>query len=137
MNQIVTMMLQPRLVPKMDFRERGIPEEWRTTVVVPTLIGSADAAREAVEHLEVSFSRIATNIFHFALLTDFLDAPNETMPDDVAILEAAAQGIAALNEKYALSRDAIFYLFHRPRRWNQGEGVWMGWGAKARQARRV
>jgi len=129
-NQIVTMMLQPRLVPKMDFRERGIPAEWRTTVVVPTLIGSADAAREAVEHLEIQFLANRDPHLHFALLTDFLDAPNETMPDDAAILDAAAQAIAALNEKYARRHDAIFYLFHRPRRWNQGEGVWMGWERK-------
>jgi cellobiose phosphorylase len=129
-NQIVTLLLKPRLVAKMDFRERGIPPEWRTTVVVPTLIGSVDAAREAVEHLEVQFLANRDPHLHFALLTDFVDAARETMPDDAAILDAAAHGIAGLNEKYARGRDAIFFLFHRPRRWNDREGVWMGWERK-------
>ncbi|HEX5077480.1 MAG TPA: glucoamylase family protein [Gemmatimonadaceae bacterium] len=129
-NQLVTLLTQPRLVPKMDFRERGIPPEWRTAVVVPTLIGSVDAAREAVEHLEVQFLANRDPQLHFALLTDFVDAPSETMPDDAAILDAAADGIAALNEKYARGSAPPFYLFHRPRRWNEGEGVWMGWERK-------
>ena len=129
-NQLVTLLTQPRIVPKMDFRERGTPPEWRTAVVVPTLIGSVDAAREAVEHLEVQFLANRDPHLQFALLTDFLDAPSETMPDDAAILDAAAEGIAALNEEYARGNAPPFYLFHRPRCWNEGEGVWMGWERK-------
>ena len=129
-NQLVTLLTQPRVVPKMDFRDRGTPPEWRTAVVVPTLIGSADAAREAVEHLEVQFLANRDPQLQFALLTDFLDAATETMADDAAILDAAAEGIAALNEKYARGKAPPFYLFHRPRRWNEGEGVWMGWERK-------
>jgi cyclic beta-1,2-glucan synthetase len=129
-NQLVTLLTRPRLIPKMEFRERGIPAEWRTAVVVPTLIGSVESAREAVEHLEVQYLANRDSHLHFALLTDFLDAPNEVMPDDAAVLDVAAQGIAALNERYGHGQETIFYLFHRARRWNQGEGVWMGWERK-------
>jgi cellobiose phosphorylase len=129
-NQIVTLIMRPRVVPKLEFRDRGIPVQYRTAVVVPTLIGSVDAAREAVEHLEVQFLANRDPHLHFALLTDFLDASSETMPDDAAILAAAADGIAALNEKYGRGDDSLFYLLHRSRKWNESEGVWMGWERK-------
>jgi cellobiose phosphorylase len=129
-NQIVTLVMRPRLVPKLEFRERGIPHTCRTAVVVPTMIGSVDGAREAVEHLEVQFLANRDPHLHFALLTDFLDAPSERMPDDDAVLAAASDGIAALNEKYGRGDDTLFYLFHRPRKWNESEGVWMGWERK-------
>jgi cyclic beta-1,2-glucan synthetase len=129
-NQLVTFVTEPRLVPKLEFREHGIPPEWRTAVVVPTLIGSEDSAREAIEHLEVQFLANRDPHLHFALLTDFPDALSETMPEDAAILQVAADGIAALNRKYSRKDQTLFYLFHRPRRWNAGEGVWMGWERK-------
>jgi cellobiose phosphorylase len=129
-NQLVTFFTSPRLVPKLEFRERGIPAEWRTAVVVPTLIGGEDMAREAVEHLEIQFLANRDDHLHFALLTDFTDAPNETMPEDAAILRVASEAISALNEKYGGTDRTRFYLFHRPRRWNEREGVWMGWERK-------
>ena len=35
-----------------------------------------------------------------------------------------------MNEKYAAVRTDIFFLFHRARRWNAQEGVWMGYERK-------
>ena len=129
-NQLVTLVMPPRIVPKMEFRERGIPREWRTAVVVPTLIGSVESVREVLEHLEVQFLANRDPHLHFALLTDFVDAPGESMPDDTAILDAAANGIMALNERYGDDDRTVFFLFHRPRRWNAVEGEWMGWERK-------
>ena len=129
-NHLVTMLTRPRVIPKLEFREHGIPPDCRTAVVVPTLIGSADAAREAVEHLEVQFLANRDPNLYFALLTDFPDAPSERLATDDAIVDAAASAIAALNEKYGRGENTLFYLFHRPRRWNAREGVWMGWERK-------
>ena len=67
---------------------------------------------------------------HFALLSDFLDAPTETLPHDAEILEAARAGIAALNAKHADGGADRFFLFHRLRQWNAREGLWMGWERK-------
>ena len=39
----------------------------------------------------------------------------------------ASRGIDALNALYG---GHAFYLFHRPRRWNPGERVWMGFERK-------
>ena len=129
-NQLVTLFMRPRTIPKLEFREHGIPTDWRTAVVVPTLIGSVETAREAVEHLEVQFLANRDPRLHFALLTDFPDAESETRPDDEEILAAASDGIAALNAQYAAKGESIFHLFHRPRRWNESERVWMGWERK-------
>ncbi len=64
-------------------------------------------------------------------LTDFHDAAAEHVDGDDARVEFAAARIAALNEKYARASDGdAFFLFHRPRRWNARERVWMGYERK-------
>ncbi|HEU4563048.1 MAG TPA: glucoamylase family protein, partial [Gemmatimonadaceae bacterium] len=130
-NQLVTTLLPPRTLPKLELRERGgIPPEFRTLVVVPTLFGSADAVREALEHLEVQFLANREAHLHFAILGDFTDAPTETREGDEEIVAAAVEGVRALNARYAEGAEDVFYLFHRPRRWNPRQGVWMGWERK-------
>ena len=64
------------------------------------------------------------------MLTDFRDAPEQTLPDDDALLAHARAAVQALNETYSEDRPCIFYLFHRPRVWNPYERVWMGYERK-------
>ncbi len=131
MNQLVTAFLPPRLLPKLDLNVRGgIPPEFRTAVVVPTLFGSVAAVREALEHLEVQYLANREAHLHFALLSDFTDAPTETVEGDDAILATAVAGVQALNQRYAPETGDAFYLLHRPRRWNPQQGAWMGWERK-------
>ncbi|HET7426875.1 MAG TPA: glucoamylase family protein, partial [Gemmatimonadales bacterium] len=129
-NQLVTAFLPPRPLPKLDLHEHGVPPEFRTAVVIPTLFGSVDAVTEALENLEVQFLANREAHLHFAVLSDFTDAAAEREPDDDAIVEAALSGVRALNARYAPETGDAFYLFHRPRRWNPHEGVWMGWERK-------
>ncbi len=129
-NQLVTAFLPPRTLPKLDLHEHGVPPEFRTAVVIPTLFGSVDAVREALENLEVQFLANREAHLHFAVLSDFTDASTETRQDDDAIVAAAVEGVRALNARYAEGREDAFYLFHRPRRWNPHESVWMGWERK-------
>ncbi|HSJ74703.1 MAG TPA: hypothetical protein VK899_00700, partial [Gemmatimonadales bacterium] len=129
-NQLVTAFLRPRPLPKLDLHEHGVPAEYRTAVVIPTLFPSVESVEESLEDLEVQFLANREAHLHFALLGDFTDASSETREDDAAILEAATAGINALNARYAAGREDAFYLFHRPRRWNPVEGVWMGWERK-------
>ena len=63
---------------------------------------------------------------HFALLSDFMDAPAEVMPEDAELLALARQLIEALNHKYADGQVDRFFLLHRPRHWSSTEQVWMG-----------
>jgi len=129
-NQLVTSFLPPKRLPKLDLREHGVPPEFRTAVVIPTLFGSVEAVHEALDNLEVQFLANREAHLHFAVLSDFTDSATETCADDAAVLEAATEGIRGLNARYAPTTQDAFYLFHRPRRWNPHEGVWMGWERK-------
>ena len=62
----------------------------------------------------------------FALLSDFRDADQEILPEDRHLLELARTLIQGLNERYCADRLGIFYLLHRPRKWNRQQGAWMG-----------
>ena len=45
-------------------------------------------------------------------------------------MRLAHEQIAALNSKYSSAGNNSFFLFHRPRRWNAEECIWMGYERK-------
>ena len=132
-NWLASLLVAPHPLPKMDFSE-GIPPASRTLVVVPTMLTSPTNVESLVEALEVRFLANRDASVHFALLTDFLDAGQETLPGDAALMQLAAERIDELNLKYARkagdSAADVFFLFHRSRRWNPQEQVWMGYERK-------
>jgi cellobiose phosphorylase len=128
-NRAVTLAVRPRYLPRMDFSE-GIPIEARTLVIVPTLFASRSEIESLLRQLEIRYLGNRDVNLHFALLTDFYDAPREVMPDDDALLAIAREGIQALNDRYGQERTDIFFLFHRPRRFNPREQTWMGFERK-------
>ena len=131
MNQLVTAFLPPRVLPKLDLgRHGGVPEEFRTVVVVPTLFPNVHAVSEAMEHIEVQYLANREAHLYFAILSDFTDAPAETAENDVAILEAATAGVRELNAQHGENGEDVFFLFHRSRRWNPRQKTWMGWERK-------
>ena len=131
LHQLVTAFLPPRTLPKLDLQQKeGIPTEYRTAVVTPTLFGSVEAVSEALGNLEVQFLANREAHLHFAVLSDFTDSPTETREGDDAIIAAAEEGVRALNARYGHGTDDAFHLFHRPRRWNERQNVWMGWERK-------
>ncbi len=124
-NLAATLRVKPLPLPKMDF-SKGIPPSFSTLVVVPAMLGSPAGVESLVEALEVRFLGNREKNLHFALLTDFNDAPKEHMPKDSTLLTLAQEQIAALNKRYSQKYGNIFFLFHRPRQWNASEQVWMG-----------
>ncbi|HEY6000989.1 MAG TPA: glucoamylase family protein, partial [bacterium] len=128
-NWLATLLADPQPLPRLDF-SRGIPPGSRTLVVVPTMLASAEGIEELVEALEVRFLANRDENLHFGLLTDFRDAAEETLAEDEPLLLLARQRIEALNEKYPKTTGDAFYLFHRPRRWNDRERLWMGYERK-------
>ncbi|HEY2560967.1 MAG TPA: glucoamylase family protein [Caldimonas sp.] len=129
-NWLVTLFVQPQTLPRMDYGD-GIAAASRALVVVPTMLGSPDAIESLVEALEVRFLANRDPHLHYGLLTDFHDAADEHLAGDDALVELVAARIAALNEKYANNTGVDpFFLFHRPRRWNPRERVWMGYERK-------
>ena len=124
-NWLVTITARPGLLPRMDFSE-GIPGDCRTMVVIPAILGSAADVAHLTEGLEVRFlANRDANLF-FALLTDFKDAKQEHLQEDEMILRKAEQKITELNKKYERQENDTFFLFHRPRKWNNHEKIWMG-----------
>ncbi|MBT9569254.1 MAG: cyclic beta 1-2 glucan synthetase, partial [Thiobacillus sp.] len=128
-NLFVTLTLPPRVLPRLDF-SRGIPDDHRTMVVVPTLLTRMEDVDTLLEALEIRYLGNRDPNLFYALLTDFPDAPQETMPDDDAVLAYARAAVQALNDNYRDDRPDIFYLFHRPRVWNPVDRVWMGYERK-------
>ena len=124
-NLLVTLTVPPRVLPRLDF-STGIPHAHRTMVIVPTLLGRPEEIDRLVEALEIRYLGNRDPNLFFALLTDFPDAPSETLPDDAARVAHARAAVEALNARYRDERSGAFYLFHRPRRWNPVERVWMG-----------
>src|SRR5690606_25098909 len=123
-------LVAPKRLPRMDFSS-GIPPDKRTLVVVPTMLDSAAGLDSLIESLEVRFLGNRDPALHFALLTDFRDAPSEHMAGDAQLLELAHERIEQLNTKYPSEVPGsigqnTFLLLHRPRLWNAQEGVWMG-----------
>jgi len=128
-NWWATIWIFPKPLPRMDF-STGIPPEHLTLVVVPTLLANQGQVAKLVEELEVRFLANRDPNLMFALLTDFKDAPVEVMPDDKVLLDFAEKSIIALNLKYTATNPNAFFLFHRPRKWNPTEKIWMGYERK-------
>ncbi len=121
----MTLTVAPGILPRLDYSE-GIAPRARTLVAVPCLIGCTADVEELVEGLEVRFLANRDAQLYFALLSDFLDAPSETLDADAGLLMLARQRIEALNLKYPEEAVERFYLLHRPRLWNPAEHCWMG-----------
>lgn len=128
-NWLATLWVAARPLPRMDY-SAGVEEGARTLVVVPTMICGDAGIEVLVESLEVRFLANRDPLLHFGLLTDFADAPVATLPGDAALLARVRRRIEELNAKYSDSRVPLkgdrFFLFHRARRWNPQQGVWMG-----------
>jgi cyclic beta-1,2-glucan synthetase len=127
-NQLVTALFPPRILPKLDFSD-GIPREFAAMVAVPTLLTSEEQMKKAVRDLEIRFLANRDSNLHFALLTDPPDSGQQFDEKD-SLAEQCVHLIQELNERYAREARGSFYLFHRHRAYNESEGVWMGWERK-------
>lgn len=129
LNFLVTKCIKPRPLPKLAFKQ-GIPNECATIVVIPTMLRTPRDAANLLQRLETHYLANPEKNVRYALLTDFADAPTQHLSGDAAAVEAAVLGIRRLNARYQTTEQGSFYLFHRGRRWNPCEGVWMGWERK-------
>jgi cyclic beta-1,2-glucan synthetase len=127
--RLIAWAVAPRRLPRLDFSD-GVPESARTMVIIPTLLGNVEAVHGLLEHLEVLAHGNLDPRIHFAILSDFVDAPSATQDHDDAIVAAAKEGILELNRRFGEGHADRFFLFHRERRWNPHERVWMGWERK-------
>jgi len=125
-NAAVVTLVPPRVLPKFEFTD-GIPAQYQTLVVVPTLLDSPAGVARLLEELEVRRLANTDEHLYFGLLTDFLDAETEQMPDDAQLLDLVSSGIERLNRGLEEPR---FFLFHRKRTFEPVERRFMGWERK-------
>lgn len=128
-NSILTWALEPDVLPKMDFKD-GVPEDFRTMVVIPALLTTEEEVDFLLRQIELHYLANKDQNIGFALLTDFADAAKAEMPEDSELLERADKGIRSLNQRYENQTRRPFFLFHRKREWNPSEDAWMGWERK-------
>ncbi|MEO8023779.1 glucoamylase family protein [Polaromonas sp.] len=130
-NRLIAESLKIRFLPRLDFAG-GIPPEHRVLVVLPTLLTSTSSIRELANRLELHWLANRESEAQFALLTDWVDAPAESLAGDAALLEEALAHMAALNVRYPVPAGAAphFLLIHRPRAWCETQQQWLGWERK-------
>ncbi len=125
-NRLVIALVPPRHLPRLELKG-GIPDSLRTFVVVPTMFVSALDIKKQIDEMEVHYLTNPVGDARFALLSDWLDADQEILPEDAMLLSIAIDGVDALNARYGQQR---FFLYHRKRVWNPSENKWMGWERK-------
>lgn len=129
-NYLVTKGFRATLLPTLEL-QGGIPAELRTFVAVPALLTSLKDVEEHICRLEIHYLASVEGHIHFALLSDWRDAPRERMIGDDELLAAAKEGIANLNRRYGPAPGGDrFHLLHRRRVWNESESCYMGWERK-------
>ncbi|MGC9396239.1 MAG: GH36-type glycosyl hydrolase domain-containing protein [Anaerolineae bacterium] len=128
-NWLITLVMPPHVLPKMDFEDE-IPADYKTLVVIPSLLSNAAEVRALLKQVELHFLRSQDPHLYFALLTDLPDTRQEPDSGTDPLAAQVAAGIRALNEKYRRATSGPFYLFHRDSRWNPREERWMGWERK-------
>jgi hypothetical protein len=133
-NSTVSALLHAEALPKIDF-SKGVPEDAKTLVVVPSLLLNEAQVRDLFEELEARYLSNHDPNLNFGLLTDLADAAARPFDEDKNLLvDLAVRMIDELNAKYAgehaSGRGGRFVLLHRHRVFNVRQGVWMGWERK-------
>ena len=128
-NWIICRALKPAFFPRLELKT-GIPDEFRTIVVVPTLLPDPGRVKELLKNLEENYLVNREKNLYFTLVGAFRDSDSVVMGDDKAILDAALGETAALNRKYAAEGGDIFFFCHRERQFNEKNDKWIGWERK-------
>jgi cyclic beta-1,2-glucan synthetase len=129
-NRLITRRVGATVLPSLSLVE-GIPPSLRTLVVVPMLLSNREAVETQIERLEIHYLASPETELHFALLSDWTDAPTEETAEDLTLLQHAADGIERLNRQHGpAAAGNRFLLLHRRRVWSAGQNTWMGWERK-------
>ena len=111
----------------MSFEKEGIPDDCRTLVVVPMLLTTPSAIQNQLSRLEIHYLGNTDANLRFSLLSDFSDAPLQSMPEDAEYIDIVARGVEELSRRHGSGH---FFLFHRGRMWSESEQRWIGWERK-------
>ena len=126
MQYILSKIVKPKIMPKLDFEEKGIPQEFTTMCTIPVLLKNADDVENMMNKLEVYYLANKSPNLYFTLLGDCTSEEKETTPNDEIIAKKGIKITEELNKKYG----NIFNFIYRKREWCSGERCYMGWERK-------
>ncbi|HBI25682.1 MAG: Glycosyltransferase 36 [Candidatus Wolfebacteria bacterium GW2011_GWC2_39_22] len=128
MHYLAVRLLEPRVLPCLNL-ESGVGPDRRTLVVMPSMLRNSESTQRLLRRLETNcIANVDPDVFFVALM-DFRDSVEEFSETDTALVAEFAVGIEELNARYP-STIPRFALFHRYRKWNVAEKVYMGWERK-------
>ena len=122
-------VVTPKLIPKLDFSS-GIPNEYATMVVIPTIVKSKEKVKEIMKKLEVFFIANKSKNIYFTLLGDCSSSKKEKEDFDDEIIKSGIEECNKLNAKYPDANFPKFNFVYRKRLWNKSENCYLGWERK-------
>ena len=128
-NYFLSKTEKPKIIPKMDF-ENGIPKEYASFVIIPTIIKKSQKVEEIMHKLEVYYLANKSENLYFALLGDTSSSSKRTEKEDEAIIKKGIELVDNLNNKYAKNKEEKFFFLYRNRVWSAGEKCYFGWERK-------
>ena len=129
-NRVATDRFGPAVLPGLELHD-GVSSEFRTIVVMPSLLTSSAAIDELIERLEIHYLASPDGDIRFALLSDWTNSLTESAAGDEELLGIAIEGVDHLNRRYGPAPDGPrFLVLHRRRVWNESQGQWIGWERK-------
>ena len=129
LNYILVKAVNPKILPKLSLQE-GIPIEYSTMVVIPTIINTKEKVEELFKKMEIYYLANKEENIYFTLLGDCTASKNEIESFDKEVIEEGLKQSKILNEKYAKDKKEKFYFLYRNRVWSRGEKCYLGWERK-------
>lgn len=127
-NYLLSKIVKPKLIPKLDF-QNGIPAQYSTMVVIPTIIKSKEKVADIFKSLEIFYIANKSENIYFTLLGDCSSGKSENEIFDNEVIQEGIGQVKRLNEKYK-SDIPKFNFIYRKRTWNASEECFLGWERK-------
>ncbi len=96
---VVNRITDPRVLPKLESKT-GIPKGFPVAVVIPTVFASEREIEPLIRQMEMHWLANEDQALQIVLLADPADASERHLLRDEAIVDALADGVEDLNERY-------------------------------------
>ncbi len=126
MNELLIHFVPTRVIPKLDY-SKGIPEESKTMVVIPTIVSNTKKIKEMFDILESFYLVNKSDNLYFTLLGDVKAGDQKVMDFDDEVAKYGEEYANELNKKY---KKNLFYFIYRKRIWNKKENCYLGYERK-------